>query len=249
MSSFPDVDRPVIGLGMVYEDGEVIPPHDHDRDQLLYGMTGVVIASSEQGVWLMPPQRGMWIPAGIVHEVRMIGKVIMRSLYLSPDESRGMPDQCQVVGISPLMRSLLSEAVSIAPEYDVNGRDGALMALIEHEIRNMPAIPLSLPLPLHKALSRRCHAFIRTPSAHDTIENWCNDLGMSRRSFTRLFRMETGLSFVEWRQQACTMAALPRLAAGEAVTTIALDLGYDNPAAFTSMFKRILGASPRDYRQ
>ena len=70
---------------------------------------------------------------------------------------------------------------------------------------------------------------------------------MSRRAFTRLFRRETGLSFVNWRQQACLVAALPRLVAGETVTTIALDLGYDNPAAFTTMFKRVLGASPRTY--
>jgi AraC-like DNA-binding protein len=70
---------------------------------------------------------------------------------------------------------------------------------------------------------------------------------MSRRSFTRLFRQETGLSFVEWRQQACTVAALPRLAAREPITNIAMDLGYDNPAAFTAMFKRMLGSSPRAY--
>jgi AraC-like DNA-binding protein len=71
---------------------------------------------------------------------------------------------------------------------------------------------------------------------------------MSRRTFTRLFRRETGLSFVAWRQQACILAALPRLAQGEAITTIALDLGYDNPAAFSAMFKRILGSTPSLYR-
>ena len=70
---------------------------------------------------------------------------------------------------------------------------------------------------------------------------------MSRRSFTRAFRRETGLSFVAWRQQACVLAAVPRLAAGEAVTSIALDMGYDNPAAFTTMFRRTLGTSPRAY--
>jgi AraC-like DNA-binding protein len=37
------------------------------------------------------------------------------------------------------------------------------------------------------------------------------------------------------------------LAAGEAVTAVAIDLGYDNPAAFTTMFKRALGSSPREY--
>ncbi len=72
-------------------------------------------------------------------------------------------------------------------------------------------------------------------------------LGVSRSAFTRLFRLEVGLSFVASRQQACLVAALPRLAAKESITTIAIDLGYDNPAAFSTMFKRILGASPRAY--
>ena len=70
---------------------------------------------------------------------------------------------------------------------------------------------------------------------------------MSRRNFTRVFRQETGLSFAAWWQQACLAAALPRLAAGEAVTSVAMALGYDNPNAFTSMFKRLVGDSPRSY--
>ena len=56
------------------------------------------------------------------------------------------------------------------------------------------------------------------------------------------------MSFAEWRQQACLLTALPRLAAGEPVTAIALDLGYDSPAAFSTMFKRLLGISPNHYR-
>ena len=70
---------------------------------------------------------------------------------------------------------------------------------------------------------------------------------MSRRVFTRLFRRETGLSFVAWRQQACLLCAMPRLAAGEPVTMVAIDLGYENPAAFTLMFKRAFGAPPLAY--
>ena len=73
-------------------------------------------------------------------------------------------------------------------------------------------------------------------------------LGIGRRSFTRAFRRETGMSFAEWRQQACLLIALPRLAAGEAVTSIALDLGYDSSAAFATMFKRRLGIPPSHYQ-
>ncbi|MEJ1976532.1 MAG: AraC family transcriptional regulator [Acetobacteraceae bacterium] len=90
---------------------------------------------------------------------------------------------------------------------------------------------------------------LRTRTPHETIDGWSSALGMSRRAFTRLFRRETGLSFVAWRQQACLFAALPRLFAGEPVTAVAIELGYDNPAAFTTMFKRLLGAPPRRYLQ
>ncbi len=244
---FRDVPRPVIALGSDYPDGHVIPPHHHRRCQLLYGFSGVVMVATPQGAWIMPPQRGMWIPAGVVHDVRMLGDVRMRSIYLEPDAARGMPDHCQVVEISPFMRGLLAEAVSLPAEYDFDSRAGALMALIQHEMRLLPALPLALPLPSHDALARRCREFVLNPTPHQTIDDWSAALAMSRRTFTRLFRRETGLSFVAWRQQACLVAALPRLAAGAAVTTVAIDLGYDNPAAFTTMFKRALGSPPRTY--
>ncbi|MCS0497730.1 helix-turn-helix transcriptional regulator [Ancylobacter sp. MQZ15Z-1] len=242
-----DVPRPVIAFGSEYPDGHVIAPHHHRRGQLLHGSTGVVLATTRHGTWMMPPQRGMWIPPGVVHEVQMLGEVRMRSLYFAPEAIHGMPERCQVVGISALMASLLAEAVALPAEYELEGRDEALMTLIQHEMRHLPSLPLSLPLPASPALAARCRRFLRSPTPHDTIDGWCEALGLSRRSFTRLFRRETGLSFVAWRQQACLMAALPRLAAGQPVTTIAIDLGYDNPAAFTTMFKRVLGASPRAY--
>jgi AraC-like DNA-binding protein len=69
---------------------------------------------------------------------------------------------------------------------------------------------------------------------------------MSRRAFTRLFRRQTGLILAAWRQQACLMAALPRLIEGEAVATVALDLAY-SPATFSDMFRRVLAAPPRRY--
>ncbi len=56
------------------------------------------------------------------------------------------------------------------------------------------------------------------------------------------------MSFAQWRQQACLLSALPRLAAGEPVTAVALDLGYDSPAAFATMFRRLAGVPPSRYQ-
>ncbi len=243
-----DVPRDVVVLESDYPDGFTIPRHSHRRGQLLYGASGVVMATTPQGTWMMPPQRGMWIPPSVAHEVRMIGAVTMRSLYVEAAASEGMPATCQVVEMTTLMRTLLAEAIALPRLYDLQGREGAVMSLAMLEIRRLPALPLSLPMPAHTGLADLCRGFVLDPDPHVTIGRWSEALGLSRRSFTRLFRAQTGLSFVTWRQQACLMAALPRLAAGEAVTTIALDLGYDNPAAFSAMFRRLLGAPPRAYR-
>jgi AraC-like DNA-binding protein len=145
------------------------------------------------------------------------------------------------------MRSLLMAATDVEPQYDSRGRDGMLMSLLLHELIRLPTLPLSLNFPSHKRLAQRCREFLNNPCPHDTIEDWSDALGMSRRTFTRLFKNETGLSFAAWRQQACLFAALPRLAANEPITQIALDLGYESPAAFTTMFKRLQGVPPSQY--
>lgn len=242
-----EVQRPLLATTHDYPDGGTLPLHRHRRGQLISGITGVLIMSTPQGRWVVPPDFGLWIPPGILHEVRMIGAVTTQSLYLDPDLTGGMPDRCQVVGLSPFIRSLIARAVDVPADYDPDSHDGAVMALIRYEMLHLPAQPLTVPFPSSPALAERCRRFLQRPAVHETIEQWCDELGVSRRAFTRLFRRETGLSFLEWRQQACLAAVLPRLVAGEAVTAVALDLGYDNPAAFTAMFKRVLGSSPRAY--
>ena len=71
--------------------------------------------------------------------------------------------------------------------------------------------------------------------------------GMSRRTFTRQFRQATGVSYLQWRQQACLLAGIVRLGNGEPVTRVALDLGYSSPSAFATVFKRVLGEVPSRY--
>ncbi|WP_445190538.1 helix-turn-helix domain-containing protein [Sphingomonas sp. Sph1(2015)] len=63
----------------------------------------------------------------------------------------------------------------------------------------------------------------------------------------RRFTAETGFGFSEWRQRARNLHAIEQLAEGLAVTTIALDLGYDNVRAFIAMFRRTMGVTPGRY--
>lgn len=239
--------RPIISVGNDYAPGEARGSHRHRRNQLLYGATGLMIVGTEQGRWVVPPQRAVWIPAGVYHDVYAVGPVTTRSIFLEPRVSAKLPDECCVLGITPLTRALLLEAVDLPARYEVSGRAGLIMRLLIREIENLPVLPLNVALPTSPRLAARCRAFLDRPTPHETIDTWCAALNLSRRSFTRLFREETGTSFSAWCRKAVVVAALPRLAAGDSVTAIALDFGYANPSAFTQMFKSITGMPPSAY--
>lgn len=242
------ISRPIVAIGNDYAYGHCLPLHVHRRSQLLYGATGIILVDTAEGSWMVPPQRAVWIPGGTPHEVRMLG-VTTRSLYVEPDARPDLPKHCQVVEVSPLLRQLLLEAVDLPSDYDLSGRDGLVMSLLLQDIGSMPVLPLHLPLPTDVALLALCRRFLAAPVLSDASpERWSTQLAISRRSFTRLFKLQTGLSFAEWRQRSFAIVALPRLNAGEAVTTVAMDLGYDSPAAFTAMFTRVLGMPPRHYQ-
>jgi AraC-like DNA-binding protein len=177
----------------------------------------------------------------------MVGAVRSRSVLIEPDVWRSPDDRSAVISVSPLLRSLLVAASEIAPEYDVTGRDGLVMTLLVAELDRAPVIPLAVPFPTNPALAAKCRVFLERPNPHETIDDWSAQIGLGRRAFTRAFRRETGMSFAQWRQQACLLVALPRLGAGDPVTAVALDLGYESPAAFTTMFKRVLGIAPSHY--
>jgi AraC-like DNA-binding protein len=242
-----DVPRPVAASSTHYPPSFELAEHRHRRAQFLYATTGVMAVVTPNGSWVSPPERAIWIPGGTPHSVRMVGAVQTHSVLIEPGLCVDRGQSCEVVGVSSLLRQLLVAASSLPGEYREEGREGLIMKLIVAEIDHAPLVRLAVPFPAHPALARRCQAFLAQPLVTATIDEWADAMAMNRRSFTRLFRRTTGMSFAEWRQQACFAAALTRLAAGEPVTTIALDLGYDSPGSFSTMFKRLGGVSPSRY--
>ncbi|MGQ7245680.1 AraC family transcriptional regulator [Salinicola sp. V024] len=241
-----DVDhvaRPIVAIGTDYSPGTLLDFHIHRRAQFLYGMTGLMEVNTDDGTWMVPPYSGVWLPAGKRHRVRMNG-VSTRSLYIEPIAAPRNSPGCEVLVVSPLLHHLLLASANMPALYDESGRDGALAQLLLCELQLAPSLPLFAPLPRDPELASLCRDFLGQPHIHSLPEDWARQLHRSQRTFNRLFRQQTGLSFAVWRQQACLMAAVPRLLAGSSVTRTALELGYDSPGAFSSMFRKVLGQSP-----
>lgn len=244
---YQDIPRPIGALADEYPDGFIDPRHSHTRAQLLYAISGVMTVITDRASFVVPPQRAVWIPARTEHEVHCRGAVSCRTVYVAADAVPGLPKTCRVIEVSDLLRALIVEATRLPVEYDVNGRDGKVMALILEDIIASQTAPLHVPMPQHPRLVPICVAIVRDPAQDDVLDDWADIAGMGRRTFTRCFRKETGMSFATWRQNVRLIEALSRLAIGETVTRVALDVGYSSPSAFAAMFRRAFGVPPTHY--
>jgi AraC-like DNA-binding protein len=151
------------------------------------------------------------------------------------------------VPVSPLLRELIIEATRLPLLYDEAGRDGLVMALLLAELRVVPLKGLHLPLPADARAARVCRAVLARPASDVPLAEHARSARVSEKTLARAFVRDTGMTFGRWRQQARLLASLPRLAAGEPVLNVALDLGYDSPSAFAAMFRRALGVPPSRY--
>lgn len=206
-----------------------------------------MVVRTEAGQWIVPPTRGLWVPPGMSHQLRMVGEVRLRTLYFRSDAAGSMPGQCQVVGISPLLRELILAAIAVPLPYAPDSRDGRLMRLLIDEVSGLPSLPLRLPNPVDPGLLVICRALAERPDDPATLTDWAKKLGVHGKTIERRFVRETGLTFGQWRQQMRLITALELLASGQKIVNVALNLGYSNPSAFATMFRQHLGAPPSAY--
>jgi AraC-like DNA-binding protein len=86
------------------------------------------------------------------------------------------------------------------------------------------------------------------PSRRWTLEMLAACAGMSRSSFAVKFKETVGSTPMEYLLRWRMMLAGARLAsAKDPVSAVALSLGYESEAAFSTAFKRVMGCSPRQY--
>jgi AraC-like DNA-binding protein len=239
--------RPFAGMAKDFPDGFCIAPHSHPRAQLTWAASGVMTVTAARGSWVVPPNRALWIPARTRHAIHMSGAVAMRAIYVDPGVAGAAGGECKVIPVSPLLRALMLELVAAPLDYDEGGRIGHAAAMLLDEIRAADPLPLHIPMPVDRRLLRVCEVLLREPGRRDSLDQWALWTGSSSRTLARLFERETGLRFVHWRQQVRLAAALARLAQKRDVAAVARAVGYDSASAFSAMFRRTLGKTPRDY--
>ena len=231
-------------LATDYPRGHHIGLHAHDAAQLVFARSGVMRVMTAGGIWVVPPDRALWMPARQPHSIHCTTALAMRSVYIRADADPVRRPDCVVVTVTPLMREIVVRLVEgpVSPS-----KAERLVALLLDELRVLPAAPLHLPEPDDARLRVVTTALSADPADRRTLEGWAREAGLGRRTLARRFRCETGMTFGAWRRQLRFLRALERLGEGAPVTAVALDAGYDSVSAFIHAFRRSLGVTPQRY--
>ncbi|MGI9515302.1 MAG: AraC family transcriptional regulator [Anderseniella sp.] len=243
-ADYQNLPQPVVVMAKTFSDGFSIQLHEHQRDQFLYAVSGVMRLRTCSDAWIVPPDGAAYIPAGLAHSVSMHGDVDMRTLYIDPHTVRKRRDQLSVVAVPALLKELILALGDEPVAYGPDSRGSLIARLIEQEIQLTKALSLHVPLPHDSRLQKLCAELLADPSDRKTLDSWSEVTGASARTLARLFVRDLGMSFIQWRQRVRFQSALEALSQGVPVSVVAMQHGYRSPSAFSAAFSKATGQTP-----
>lgn len=224
-----------------------LEPHRHQRGQLLFALQGALTCEVENGLWLVPPHTALWLPPLALHSIKASGTLEGYNAFLESELTADLPHQPCTLAITPLVREVVARLAHFPVPYPRQGAAARLLAVLMDEISQAEIERLNLPMPSDPRLQPLVKHLIAHPDDHSSIKTWAQRLSLSERSLARIIKADTGLSFGRWRQQWMVMIALRQLSCGASVKQVALELSYESPGNFITMFRKLLGCSPARY--
>ncbi|RYZ07331.1 MAG: AraC family transcriptional regulator, partial [Comamonadaceae bacterium] len=183
----PDAVRPLRAKEHFLRADTLVELHTHPWPQLTFSTRGVIRLSTEDGSYIVPPSRALWVPADMAHSITLIEDAELRTVYLhawmAPRWAR-----CEVLEISPLLRALMlaldttpDRATPPAPARAAQ-RERWIAPLLVDELEHAKQIRIDVPLPEDKRLRTLCEGLLRDPSARATLAERALAIGASERT-------------------------------------------------------------------
>lgn len=233
----------ISSLAHEYPAGWQVPAHSHNCSQFLYASSGVMRLTFGRTLLLVPPQFAVFIPAQVVHSIKMPHAVSMRTLYLRhgliTDRTRS------VLYVRPLLRELILEAVRRKGLERRVRADAVLCELLIAEIRKAAPVPIELVMPVDARAHALAEFILENLSRPQALGDQCRNFGVSVRTMQRLFRRELGIDVETWRRHARLIKAVELLSFGRRVKEVTAAVGYRQTATLTTAFRLAFGVPPK----
>jgi AraC-like DNA-binding protein len=238
----------VRAFASTFYDGHHIPAHTHSWGQLIYAASGVMRVRAGDTLWIVPPAQAVWAPAGVGHEIWARGEFAMRTLYFAPDLSSALPADCRALEVSPLLRELILEIVSLSALDDDEPKRKHLVDVAVDLVGAAETLPASLPMPNDPRAALVAERLKDDPANSADLTYLAGIAAASARTMQRLFLDGTGLRFSEWRQRLRLIHASCLIGEGMSVTEAGLAAGYSSTSAFIAAFRKRFGRTPARMR-
>ena len=220
--------------------------HQHREHQIAWMREGRMQLDVDNRRLHLHSGHMVWLPRHVVHEMTIMTAGTLVSAYLHPDLS---PDgqrwkKTVVFTAHPLATELLTYLTGSAiPDKHREQCGQTLFGLFERA----PAREDILALPLDRRARSIATAILDNPADTRTLQLWAQETGVSTKTLMRAFVAETGISYTQWRTRARLNSTLDALAAGQAVATVAAEIGYSTSSGFITAFRKAFGTTPSAY--
>jgi AraC-like DNA-binding protein len=227
----------------------IYPPHQHAWGEFVYSFSGVLELKLADRHYLAPPQYGIWLPPHMEHIASNRQAMYYASLYVAEELCQALPRTTCALTLSPLVRALLEHLRQQPPTLPRSTEQERLLQVLVDQLAQAPCAGSYLPNSDDPLLASVLRLLEAQPGDNRTLPEIAHAVHSTERTLLRRFQRELGMSFTEWRQRLRAVKAMPLLEAGQTVETIALDLGYGSASAFISMFRRLMGVTPDEFRR
>ncbi|MFI5960209.1 AraC family transcriptional regulator [Cryptosporangium sp. NPDC051539] len=215
--------------------------HAHPEPKLLWTWTATILVTAAERDWLVPPGYGLWIPGGVEHGGAVLRAGAGSAITFDPATCPITWSRPTGVAGGPLLRELITYLY----ETDVHRLHAE--TLMFSLLTPVPPFDIHVTMPTDPRLRVISERLVADPADSRELAAWADYTHAGLRTLARLFPHETGLSFARWRTQVRVRAAIPMLAAGVAVETVARRVGYQKAGAFIAAFRRVTGQTPGTY--
>jgi AraC-like DNA-binding protein len=204
--------------------------------RLVAAATGIIVVRTPEGQWSAPTRNAVWVPAGMRAELETCAETSLRVYYIRASRAGWSH------GGTPLgSRTITVEVGALDRRVDWHV---VLVQLLLHEVRWGAIKPQELIWP-RDVRAVRLAAIVQADPADDRrLNDLCRGQGVSARTVQRLFPLETGLTFENWRARFRFFHATRLLAERRKVNDVAASCGYRSPSAFVMAFTRFAGMTP-----
>ncbi len=196
-------------------------------------------------MWTLLPGRGLWIPALHRHSVRVAAGAQFLTVYCAVAQGPSLGDHPVAVNGTPLLYELFLHLSAREMSDDARRRAERVFfdLVVPGDERGAMKIPDSGPV------GRIARDLLSHPEDPRSFGDWANEIGVSTSTLARQFKVDTGVSFGQWRVLLRMNVAMSLLGQDVAVADVAEQVGYSTPSSFVAAFKQSTGVTPMAFRK